>query len=160
MDRIIPHTQDARKRNACILYATHIFDGLEDWLDSVAFVSRGKLQFLKQEAELPEIKKDGLLATVSGCVTPLNPMLGICCTLLHTDGLLLVAQQCCIRWALLHTCARETCPTHPVGNTSTNAQLGCRSLGHTVSRAARRLLCCFVLQTIGVFACCKQCVHW
>lgn len=62
-------TQDARKRNACILYATHIFDGLEEWLDSVAFVSRGKLQFLKQEAELPEIKKDGLLATVSGCVS-------------------------------------------------------------------------------------------
>jgi CCR4-NOT complex subunit CAF16 len=61
--------QDARKRNACILYATHIFDGLEEWLDSVAFVSRGKLQFLKQEAELPEIKKDGLLATVSGCAT-------------------------------------------------------------------------------------------
>ena len=78
MDRIdswmaaSPPTQDARKRNACILYATHIFDGLEDWLDSVAFVSRGKLQFLKQEAELPEIKKDGLLATVSGCVTQLN----------------------------------------------------------------------------------------
>ena len=75
-----------------------------------------------------------------------KPMLGTCCTLLHTDGLLRVAQQCCIRWALLHACARETCLTHHpvVGNTSTNAQLGCRSLRHTVSGAASvRLLCCF-----------------
>ena len=61
--------QDARKRNAVVLYATHIFDGLEEWLDSVAFISRGKLQFKKKQAEMPEIKEHGLLATVSGCVS-------------------------------------------------------------------------------------------
>lgn len=58
--------KDARKRNAVVLYATHIFDGLEEWLDSVAFISRGKLQFKKKQAEMPEIKEHGLLATVSG----------------------------------------------------------------------------------------------
>ena len=45
-----------------------------------------------------------------------------CATVLHTLG------------AVAYS--RGTCPTHPVGNTSTNAQLGCRSLGHTVSGAA------------------------
>jgi len=58
--------KDAKKRGACILYATHIFDGLEDWMDSIAFISRGKLQFTKSKAELPEIETGGLLATVAG----------------------------------------------------------------------------------------------
>lgn len=57
--------KDAKKRGACILYATHIFDGLEDWLDSVAFVSRGALQFTKTKEELPEIQTEGLLHTVA-----------------------------------------------------------------------------------------------
>ena len=73
-----------------------------------------------------------------------NWTVSCCATVLHTLGAVAYA--------------RETCPTHPVGNTSTNAQLGCRSLRHTVSGAAStRLLCCFVLQTIRVYACCKQC---
>eukprot|EP00240_Pyramimonas_obovata_P004448 CAMPEP_0118925704 /NCGR_PEP_ID=MMETSP1169-20130426/3548_1 /TAXON_ID=36882 /ORGANISM="Pyramimonas obovata, Strain CCMP722" /LENGTH=366 /DNA_ID=CAMNT_0006867077 /DNA_START=139 /DNA_END=1236 /DNA_ORIENTATION=+ len=58
--------KDAKERGACILYATHIFDGLEDWLDSIAFVSRGKLQFHKKKEEMPEVQKDGLLLTVAG----------------------------------------------------------------------------------------------
>lgn len=57
---------DAKKRNACIFYATHIFDGLENWFDSIAFISRGEMQFLKQKEELPEVHTHGLLATVSG----------------------------------------------------------------------------------------------
>ena len=51
--------------------------------------------------------------SVSPALADVQLMLDICCTVLHTDGLLLVAQQCCIRRALLRTCARETCPTHP-----------------------------------------------
>lgn len=58
--------KDAKKRNACIFYATHIFDGLEDWFDSIAFVSRGQMQFVKQKEEMPEVQTHGLLATVSG----------------------------------------------------------------------------------------------
>ena len=30
-------------RGAVIIYATHIFDGLEGWLTHLAFVSQGKL---------------------------------------------------------------------------------------------------------------------
>lgn len=58
--------KDAQKRGACILYATHIFDGLEEWLDSVAFVSRGRLQFTKTKEEMPEVQTGGLLHTVAG----------------------------------------------------------------------------------------------
>ena len=90
-------------------------------------------------------------------------MLDLCCTLLHTDGLLLVARQCCIRWALfcIHAPAKHAQHTPVVGNTSTNhAQLGCRSLGHTVSGAASaRLLCCTCANDWGV--CMLQAVlHW
>ena len=70
------------------------------------------------------------------------------CTLLHTDGRLLVAQQCCIRRALFAYMRPRNMPntTPLLGNRSTNAQLGCRSIRHTVSGAASvRLLCCFVL---------------
>lgn len=58
--------KDAKKRNACVFYATHIFDGLEDWFDSIAFVARGQMQFKKTTQELPEVQTDGLLAVVSG----------------------------------------------------------------------------------------------
>jgi len=57
--------KDAKARGACILYATHIFDGLEDWLDSIAFVSRGALQFHKKQEEMPEVQSEGLLHTVA-----------------------------------------------------------------------------------------------
>lgn len=35
--------QECEVRGASIIYATHIFDGLEGWLTHLAFVSRGKL---------------------------------------------------------------------------------------------------------------------
>ena len=40
-----------------------------------------------------------------------RPTLDLCCTLLHTDGVVLVAQQC---WALLHTPAKHAQQT-PLG---------------------------------------------
>ncbi|KAK3244132.1 hypothetical protein CYMTET_46245 [Cymbomonas tetramitiformis] len=56
--------KDAKTRGACILYATHIFDGLEGWAESIAFVSRGKLQFHRSTKDFPEIKAEGLLHLV------------------------------------------------------------------------------------------------
>lgn len=35
--------EECEARGATILYATHIFDGLEPWLTHLAFVSEGKL---------------------------------------------------------------------------------------------------------------------
>ena len=35
--------QECEVRGATIMYATHIFDGLEGWLTHLAFVSHGKL---------------------------------------------------------------------------------------------------------------------
>lgn len=58
--------KDAKKRNSCIFYATHIFDGLEEWFDSIAFVARGQMQFKRMCKDLPEVQTDGLLSVVSG----------------------------------------------------------------------------------------------
>lgn len=35
--------EESERRNATILYATHIFDGLEPWITHVAHVADGKL---------------------------------------------------------------------------------------------------------------------
>ena len=37
------YRQECEGRGAVIIYATHIFDGLEGWLTHLAFVSQGKL---------------------------------------------------------------------------------------------------------------------
>eukprot|EP00238_Polyblepharides_amylifera_P005457 CAMPEP_0196579070 /NCGR_PEP_ID=MMETSP1081-20130531/17480_1 /TAXON_ID=36882 /ORGANISM="Pyramimonas amylifera, Strain CCMP720" /LENGTH=366 /DNA_ID=CAMNT_0041898519 /DNA_START=87 /DNA_END=1187 /DNA_ORIENTATION=- len=58
--------KDAQKRGAVVLYATHIFDGLEDWMDSIAFIASGTLQFKKTRAEVPSVQEHGLLHTVAG----------------------------------------------------------------------------------------------
>jgi ABC-type uncharacterized transport system ATPase subunit len=46
------HTTSAQEecetRGAAIIYATHIFDGLESWPTHVAYVARGALQMLKK----------------------------------------------------------------------------------------------------------------
>lgn len=36
--------EECRDRRATIIYATHIFDGLEKWITHMAFVSEGRLQ--------------------------------------------------------------------------------------------------------------------
>ena len=35
--------QECQERGATIIYATHIFDGLERWVSHVAYISLGKL---------------------------------------------------------------------------------------------------------------------
>ena len=42
-DWLLMHREECEARGATILYATHIFDGLEPWLTHLAFVSNGKL---------------------------------------------------------------------------------------------------------------------
>ncbi|KAI8464241.1 MAG: P-loop containing nucleoside triphosphate hydrolase protein [Monoraphidium minutum] len=52
-------------RGASVIYATHIFDGLEAWPSHVAYVARGRLQFLRPAAELPHLAEGRLLEMVA-----------------------------------------------------------------------------------------------
>lgn len=44
MDLLRFFEMECAERGATVLYATHIFDGLEDWITHVAYLNRGKLQ--------------------------------------------------------------------------------------------------------------------
>jgi len=60
---------ECEQRSVTIVYATHIFDGLEQFATHVAFVARGKLRFCKPMEELEglEDREPGaLLKTVEG----------------------------------------------------------------------------------------------
>ena len=48
--------QECEERQCTILYATHIFDGLEKFASHVAFVAGGKLQFCKEMESMPALK--------------------------------------------------------------------------------------------------------
>jgi CCR4-NOT complex subunit CAF16 len=44
--------EECEQRGATIIYATHIFDGLEFWPTHVAYVARGRLQMCKKASEV------------------------------------------------------------------------------------------------------------
>ncbi|KAM1387065.1 hypothetical protein ACFX2F_033449 [Malus domestica] len=44
-----------------IVYATHIFDGLEDWPSHIAYVANGKLQLAMPMEKVREISKLSLM---------------------------------------------------------------------------------------------------
>eukprot|EP00199_Chlamydomonas_sp_CCMP681_P006759 CAMPEP_0119114310 /NCGR_PEP_ID=MMETSP1180-20130426/47067_1 /TAXON_ID=3052 ORGANISM="Chlamydomonas cf sp, Strain CCMP681" /NCGR_SAMPLE_ID=MMETSP1180 /ASSEMBLY_ACC=CAM_ASM_000741 /LENGTH=279 /DNA_ID=CAMNT_0007102785 /DNA_START=93 /DNA_END=932 /DNA_ORIENTATION=+ len=56
--------EECETRGACIVYATHIFDGLEFWPTHMAYVARGRLQMLKEAHEVPELQQGQLLGLV------------------------------------------------------------------------------------------------
>lgn len=65
--------EETQERGATILYATHIFDALEDWATHVAYVRAGRLASLtriEDMAELAELRRRGvaspLYRTVEG----------------------------------------------------------------------------------------------
>ncbi len=49
---------ECEQRGACVVYATHIFDGLESWPTHVAYVARGKLQMVKRVREKCDMTTD------------------------------------------------------------------------------------------------------
>ncbi|KAH9318686.1 hypothetical protein KI387_020455, partial [Taxus chinensis] len=53
--------KECRDRGATIVYATHIFDGLEDWPSHIAYVARGKLQLGLPLKEVDEMKELSLM---------------------------------------------------------------------------------------------------
>ena len=46
---------ECKERGACIIYATHIFDGLERWPSHIMYVARGELQSFKRLEEYPHL---------------------------------------------------------------------------------------------------------
>ncbi|KAG1674932.1 hypothetical protein FOA52_014725 [Chlamydomonas sp. UWO 241] len=55
---------ECKTRRATVVYATHIFDGLEEWPSHVAYLARGEMAMFKAAHELPELKEGKLLQLV------------------------------------------------------------------------------------------------
>ncbi|KAM7470091.1 hypothetical protein LguiA_008274 [Lonicera macranthoides] len=56
--------KECEERGAAIVYATHIFDGLEDWPSHIVYVARGKLQLAMPMDKVKEISNLSLMRTV------------------------------------------------------------------------------------------------
>lgn len=56
--------KECEERGATIIYATHIFDGLENWPSHVVYVAHGKLQLAMPMDKVKEISKLSLMRTV------------------------------------------------------------------------------------------------
>jgi CCR4-NOT complex subunit CAF16 len=57
--------EECRERGCCVVYATHIFDGLEGWPSHVLYAARGKLAFAKRAEEVDALKRGELLEMVA-----------------------------------------------------------------------------------------------
>jgi len=85
-----------------------------------------------------------------------NPMLEICCTLLHTDGRLLVAQPCCIRWALFAYMRPRNMPNAPpsLGTPPRTPSWGAAAFGIPSAGppvyACRGALCCTCANSVAL----------
>ncbi|KAG7968304.1 hypothetical protein I3843_08G148000 [Carya illinoinensis] len=56
--------KECEERGATIIYATHIFDGLEDWPSHIVYVAHGMLQIAMPMEKVKEISKLSLMRTV------------------------------------------------------------------------------------------------
>jgi CCR4-NOT complex subunit CAF16 len=52
------------QRGATIVYATHIFDGLETWATHLAYIQDGELKRVKKLTEVHELKNSATLLSV------------------------------------------------------------------------------------------------
>lgn len=55
---------ECEERGGTIIYATHIFDGLENWPSHIAYLARGRLQFTKRLEQVEELKSLSLMRTI------------------------------------------------------------------------------------------------
>ncbi|KAF3453916.1 hypothetical protein FNV43_RR04357 [Rhamnella rubrinervis] len=56
--------KECEELGATIIYATHIFDGLEEWPSHIVYVANGKLQLAKPMNSVKEMSKLSLMRTV------------------------------------------------------------------------------------------------
>ncbi|KAJ4955064.1 hypothetical protein NE237_011847 [Protea cynaroides] len=64
MDLLDFFKEECEQRGATIVYATHIFDGLETWATDVAYIQEGELKRTEKLSELPELKDAANLLSV------------------------------------------------------------------------------------------------
>ncbi|KAK1290701.1 ABC transporter I family member 19 [Acorus calamus] len=64
MDLLDFFKEECEQRGATIVYATHIFDGLETWATHVAYIQDGGLKRTEKLSELPELKNSANLLSV------------------------------------------------------------------------------------------------
>lgn len=57
-------SKECEERGATIIYATHIFDGLENWPSHIIYVAHGKLQLAMPMDKVKEISNLSLMRTV------------------------------------------------------------------------------------------------
>lgn len=57
--------EETESRECTIIYATHIFDGLESWPTHLAFFANGEIDICKPAAEFPEIKEGKLVHLIA-----------------------------------------------------------------------------------------------
>lgn len=58
--------EECAERNATVVYATHIFDGLESWPSHVVYVAQGQVQLYEESGAIPELARGNLLGLVEG----------------------------------------------------------------------------------------------
>ncbi|KAL8153374.1 hypothetical protein V2J09_011134 [Rumex salicifolius] len=64
MDLLDFFKKECEERGATIIYATHIFDGLETWATDLAYIQDGVLQRKEKLTQLPELKSSTNLLSV------------------------------------------------------------------------------------------------
>ncbi|KAL6978704.1 ABC transporter I member 19 [Sarracenia purpurea var. burkii] len=64
MDLLDFFKEECEQRGATIVYATHIFDGLETWATDLAYVQDGELKKAEKLSELDELKNSVNLLSV------------------------------------------------------------------------------------------------
>lgn len=57
--------KECESRGATIVYATHIFDGLDSWPTHVAFLARGEMRHFSEARDLPQLAAGRLLEQVT-----------------------------------------------------------------------------------------------
>lgn len=56
--------EECKERNATVIYATHIFDGLESWPSHLLYVAGGRVREFKRAEDIPELRQGRLLSLV------------------------------------------------------------------------------------------------
>ncbi|KAK1397899.1 ABC transporter domain-containing protein [Heracleum sosnowskyi] len=67
MDLLDFFKEECEQRGATIVYATHIFDGLETWATDLAYIQEGELRKTEKLSELSELKHAANLLSVVEC---------------------------------------------------------------------------------------------
>jgi len=64
MDLLDFFKEECEQREATIVYATHIFDGLETWATDIAYIQEGELRKTAKYSDIEELKNAKNLLTV------------------------------------------------------------------------------------------------